>query len=431
MSRRNRDPSKAPCRPCVHFSDSGVAWVQSQTSARTLRRVFLPLGTDRLSSRHRRRIVVVPVLLALNVAAYAAGFWGARSGLWSLEQFYDRLALDWRAFEWWNLITYQFLHDPNSMWHLLGNMFFLWTFGLAAEARLGRLRFLAAYLLGGAIAGAAQILVSHGAVIGASGSVSTVAGLFIALFPGANIYGLSLIGLGVVAIPASFFIMLYVAIDLVDALLEITSVRRSSVGNFAHLAGMAFGIALGLVLLYAKQLPRTETDLLHALSQWQRRRAFRAAMRDGNVWSAPSASASPPSRVATGAASTQSETERGYRAEIATLHSQREFSRAADRYRRLLADRVDAVLSAEVQIDLATQLVSDGDPATGAHALTLFIVKFPNDRRSEEVKLLLATVLARTLGDATRARGVLADVRESLLPNDRQRYYHSLMDEVG
>ncbi len=393
--------------------------------------MFLPLGTDRLSSSHRRRIVVVPVLLGLNVAAYAAGFWGARNGMWSVEQFYDRLALDWRAFEWWNLITYQFLHDPNSIWHLVGNMFFLWTFGLAAEARLGRVRFLLAYLIGGAIAGAAQILVSHGAVIGASGSVSTVAGLFIALFPGANIYGLSLLGLGIVAIPASFFIMLYVAIDLVDALLEITSVRQSSVGNFAHLAGMAFGIALGLTLLYAKQLPRTETDLLHSISQWRRRRAFRAAMREGTAWSAPSASAAPPSRVAAGAASTQTESERACRAEIAQFHAQRDFSKAADRYRRLLADRVDAVLNAEVQIDLATQLVSDGDPATGAHALTLFIVKFPNDRRSEEVKLLLATVLARTLGDTNRARGVIADIRESLLPSDRRAYYHTLMDEVG
>lgn len=362
---------------------------------------------------------------------YAAGFWGAKNGMWSVESFYSTLHLDWRAFTWWSLFTYQFLHDPNGIWHLVGNMFFLWTFGLAAEARIGRVRFLLAYLIGGAIAGGAQILVSHGAVIGASGSVSTVAGLFIALFPGASVYGLSLIGLGIVAIPASFFIILYVAIDVVDALLEVTGVRRSSVGNFAHLAGMAFGAGVGLLLLYTKQLPRTDTDLLHSISQWKRRRAFRAAMREGNAWSAPSASAAPPGRVAAGAVAAHSEVERAFRAEIATFHAQRDFSKAADRYRRLLADRGDAVLNAEVQIDVATQLVSDGDPTTGAHALSLFIVRFPNDRRSEEVKLLLATVLARTLGDPNRARGVLADIRESLLPHDRLSYYHNLMDEVG
>jgi len=97
----------------------------------------------------------------------------------------------------------------------------------------------------------------------------------------------------------------------------------------------------------------------------------------------------------------------------------------------LLADRSDAVLSAELQIDLATQLISAGDPTTGAHALSLFVVRFPNDHRSEEVKLLLATVLARTLGQSDRARGVLADIREGMLPTDKRTYYHALMDEVG
>ena len=393
--------------------------------------MFLPLGTDHLSSAHRRRIIVVPVLLALNVLTYATAFWGAGRGFWSVGGFYQKLALDWDGFVWWNMFSYQFLHDPNGMWHLLGNMFFLWTIGLAAEARVGRVRFLLAYLLGGALAGVAQIAVSQGSVIGASGSVSTVAGLFIALFPGARIYGLSLIGLGMVAIPASFFIILYVAIDLVDALLDLTGIRRSSIGNFAHLAGMAFGIGIGLTLLWLKQLPRTETDLLHAISQWQRRRTFRAAMREGNAWSASSASSTPPSRLAANAADTHSELERALRAEIATFYAQRDFPKAADRYRRLLADRSDAVLSAELQIDLATQLISAGDPTTGAHALSLFVVRFPNDHRSEEVKLLLATVLARTLGQSDRARGVLADIREGMLPTDKRTYYHALMDEVG
>ncbi len=393
--------------------------------------MFLPLGTDHLSSAHRRRIIVVPVLLALNVLTYAAAFWGAGRGFWSVEGFYQKLALDWDGFVWWNMFSYQFLHDPNGMWHLLGNMFFLWTFGLAAEARVGRVRFLLAYLLGGALAGVAQILVSHGSVIGASGSVSTVAGLFIALFPGARVYGLSLIGLGIVAIPASFFIILYVAIDVVDALLEVTGIRRSSIGNFAHLAGMAFGIGVAFALLAMKQLPRTETDLLYSISQWQRRRAFRAAMRDGHAWSAPSASSPPPGRVAAATANTHSERERELRAEIASAHGQRDYTKAADRYRRLLAERADAVLNVDVQIDLATQLVADGDPAVGAHAMGLYLARFPNDHRSEEVKLLLATVLARTIGDTHRARAVLADIRESMLPRDQCVYYHTLMDEVG
>ncbi len=43
------------------------------------------------------------------------------------------------------LVTYQFLHA--DIGHLVGNMIFLWVFGDDIEEALGRLRFLAFYLL--------------------------------------------------------------------------------------------------------------------------------------------------------------------------------------------------------------------------------------------------------------------------------------------
>lgn len=67
-------------------------------------------------------------------------------------------ALAWRG--WppvWQLATYGFLHDPDSLGHLAGNLLVLYFFGTMLEGLLGSRRFLVLY--GGAqLAGAAAFL---------------------------------------------------------------------------------------------------------------------------------------------------------------------------------------------------------------------------------------------------------------------------------
>src|SRR5262249_43035589 len=85
------------------------------------------------------------------------------------------------------LFTSQFLHG--GWLHLIGNMVFLWVFGRAVEDRVGHLRYLLLYLLGGAAAGLVQSLISlddpEQVLIGASGAIATVLGTYLVLFPGA------------------------------------------------------------------------------------------------------------------------------------------------------------------------------------------------------------------------------------------------------
>src|SRR5579862_4155845 len=69
-------------------------------------------------------------------------------------------------------ITNNFLHA--DILHLVGNMFFLWGFGLVVEGKLGWWRFLLLYLTMGAIYGfiiQAVMLGAHGAALGASGVI--------------------------------------------------------------------------------------------------------------------------------------------------------------------------------------------------------------------------------------------------------------------
>lgn len=51
--------------------------------------------------------------------------------------------------EVWRFITFQFLHDPNSIWHVGLNMFGLYIFGRTVEQYLGSKKYLAFYLVCG------------------------------------------------------------------------------------------------------------------------------------------------------------------------------------------------------------------------------------------------------------------------------------------
>jgi membrane associated rhomboid family serine protease len=75
----------------------------------------------------------------------------------------------------WRMITSAFLHSQNFILHIVLNMYTLWIFGQALEPLLGRLRFLALYLLS-AIGGSVGFLLLTPilppvGVVGASGAV--------------------------------------------------------------------------------------------------------------------------------------------------------------------------------------------------------------------------------------------------------------------
>ena len=71
----------------------------------------------------------------------------------------------------WTIITYQFIHDTHSIWHLLFNMFALYFFGPRVEARVGGRRFLGLYFTSGIMGGLLSFTSPMIGVIGASGAV--------------------------------------------------------------------------------------------------------------------------------------------------------------------------------------------------------------------------------------------------------------------
>jgi membrane associated rhomboid family serine protease len=133
-----------------------------------------------------------------------------------------------------------FLHG--SLLHLLGNMLFLWVFGDNVEDAMGHVRFLAFFLICGAVASLIHAVVDPESIrplIGASGAVSGVVAAYLILYPRVKVWGLFLKGIPL-KVPAYGAIGFWVALQVVSAFFG----GDDAVGWFAHLGGFAAGAAL-------------------------------------------------------------------------------------------------------------------------------------------------------------------------------------------
>jgi membrane associated rhomboid family serine protease len=137
------------------------------------------------------------------------------------------------------LVSYQFLHA--DIVHLIGNLIFVWVFGDNVEQALGRLRFLAFYLLVGAVGALAFVFSDPGSkvpLIGASGSVSGIVIAYLMLRPCAKLTALVL---GIpLRISAYWIIGVFIAIQFIN----LGAATKSDVAWWCHIGGMLAGALL-------------------------------------------------------------------------------------------------------------------------------------------------------------------------------------------
>jgi membrane associated rhomboid family serine protease len=147
------------------------------------------------------------------------------------------------------LFTSLFLHA--DIFHIGGNMLYLYIFGDNIEDRLGHLRFLLFYFVCGIVADFAHILsVASSAglqvpTLGASGAISGVMGAYILLYPRARIQTLTLtFVITIVSIPAVFFLGFWFLLQLLYTWLGM----GGNVAYWAHIGGFVAGMILGLIV---------------------------------------------------------------------------------------------------------------------------------------------------------------------------------------
>lgn len=141
--------------------------------------------------------------------------------------------------EWWRLLSSMFVHI--GLLHLVFNMFALTIFGPPIEERYGKVRFLALYLGSGLLGGAASMTFNDefGIAAGASGAVFGILGAWIAFFARHRDSAGARQQLNQ--------LLLIVGINLALGLF-------GPIDNYAHLGGLAAGIAMGTVLEISARL---------------------------------------------------------------------------------------------------------------------------------------------------------------------------------
>jgi membrane associated rhomboid family serine protease len=162
-------------------------------------------------------------------------------------------------------VTSLFMHGGFE--HLIGNMLFLWVFGLVVEGKLGWWRFLSCYLGIGAVQSMLEQIVMlgyTGDVPGSFGASATIFGLMAmaAVWAPMNditFFFLLFIRAGTFDVSILMMAAFYTGLELCFAFIF----GGGAGSSLLHLSGMALGLPLGIVLLKRGVVDCEGWDLFH------------------------------------------------------------------------------------------------------------------------------------------------------------------------
>jgi membrane associated rhomboid family serine protease len=185
-----------------------------------------------------------------------------------------------------------FLHA--GWMHLLGNMLFLWIFGDNVETRLGRLGYLLSYLGTGAVATLFHALLQWGSplpMIGASGAISGVLGLYFVWFPENRVRMFLFLYwyVDVFLVPARWVLGFYLLVE--NLLPFLLGGGVGSIAYSAHIGGFVAGVVLAHAINFFERRreagqpgsePLEDEQLLGEEGEAARSSRVHRALRQGN-----------------------------------------------------------------------------------------------------------------------------------------------------
>ena len=147
---------------------------------------------------------------------------------------------------WYTPLTSMFMHG--GWLHLIGNMWFLWVFGNNVEDSMGRVRYVAFYLLCGLAAAATQTFLQPASpipMVGASGAISGVMGGYVLLYPRVRVHMLVVLVIFITRIQVPAFLMLgyWFLLQLLGGAAAVGD-EGGGVAFWAHVGGFLAGALL-------------------------------------------------------------------------------------------------------------------------------------------------------------------------------------------
>lgn len=192
------------------------------------------------------------------------------------------LYLDREDFRWYQLIGNLFGHAGAG--HLLGNLWVLFLYGNAVNAKIGHWQYLVLYFAIGIIDSAIWLMLGdEGITLGASGAVMGIIGAFVVLYPRNDVsifYWLFIVKMGTFQVSAYIVIAIYVLMDFVGLL-----GGGGTVNHIAHLGGMGLGFGAMMALAAAGLVKpdageQTMLDVLRGRKPQRDQHAYRLKPRE-------------------------------------------------------------------------------------------------------------------------------------------------------
>jgi len=171
-------------------------------------------------------------------------FWGISTYNWFVLAFGLVPSAVTHGLRIWQPITYLFLHDGSTIWHILTNMFVLFMFGRELELVWGRTRFLQYYFLTGVGAGLINVIVNTVPVfwghrpsdvptIGASGAIFGILLACAIVFPDRQVI--------MFPIPIKMTMRTFVIVMTILEFLATFGLGGSNISHICHFGGMLVG----------------------------------------------------------------------------------------------------------------------------------------------------------------------------------------------
>jgi membrane associated rhomboid family serine protease len=154
-------------------------------------------------------------------------------------------------------VTYAFLHG--DIFHLGGNMLFLWVFGDNVEDALGHFRYLVFYLvcaIGGALVHGLIAPESQMPLIGASGAIAGIVAAYLILHPRVKIWVLAF-GRIPLRIPAYILLALWILFQF----LMFVAGGQDQVSWACHIGGIVTGAVL-ILILRRRDVPMLDREII-------------------------------------------------------------------------------------------------------------------------------------------------------------------------
>ena len=167
----------------------------------------------------------------------------------------------------YQFLTHALLHD--GFLHLAGNLLFLLVLGTRVNALIGNVKTAIVYPILAVAGGVAHVIASRDEpatpMLGASGAIMGLAGMYLVLFPAYRVHMAAwirlfffLFGVTIFAVRGFWVVLFYIAFDVIAAALR----AESGVAHWAHLGGFMAGVAIALLLLLTRAVNAHGGDIL-------------------------------------------------------------------------------------------------------------------------------------------------------------------------